>query len=52
MERIHDIELFRLRGRCAPVGAAAISRRGVERHPGVGGLQALSVDGALPRGFV
>lgn len=36
MERIHDIELFRLRRRGAvqPVGAAAISRRGSRAPPG------------------
>lgn len=42
MERIHDIELFRLRRRGAvqPVGAAAISRRGSRgATPCVGSLR-------------
>ncbi len=55
MERIHDIELFRLRRRGAvqPVGAAAISRRGSRgATPASAACAALSVDGALPHGLV
>lgn len=52
MERIHDIELFRLRRRGAvqPVGAAAISRRGSRgATPCVGSLRGASrLTGAAP----